>query len=80
MLDIRPSCECCDCDLPPASTVAMICTYECTFCADCVDGCLAGLCPNCGGNFVLRPMRPEAMLAINPASTERVFHRGLHRS
>ncbi|MDX6277813.1 MAG: uncharacterized protein QOJ72_1941 [Nocardioidaceae bacterium] len=80
MLDLRPNCECCDRDLPPASTEAMICTYECTFCADCVSNCLAGVCPNCGGNFVPRPIRPAALLPVNPASTERIFQAGLHRS
>jgi hypothetical protein len=58
----------------------MICTYECTFCADCVDQCLGGRCPNCGGNFVPRPIRPAALLVRDPASTERVFQPGLHRT
>ncbi|WP_027683365.1 DUF1272 domain-containing protein [Rhizobium leguminosarum] len=73
MLELRPNCECCDKDLPPDSTAARICTYECTFCADCVDGVLNGVCPNCGGNLVARPIRPAAMLAKNPASTTRVL-------
>ena len=58
MLELRPSCECCDKDLPPAATDAMICTFECTFCRDCVDSRLKGVCPNCGGNFSPRPIRP----------------------
>ncbi|MGR9205743.1 DUF1272 domain-containing protein [Rhizobium leguminosarum bv. viciae] len=73
MLELRPNCECCDKDLLPDSTEARICTYECTFCADCVDGVLKGVCPNCGGNFVARPIRPAAMLAKNPASRKRVL-------
>jgi len=73
MLDLRPNCECCDVDLPPESPKAMICTYECTFCADCVDGPLKGVCPNCGGNFVPRPIRPANMLVKHPASAKRVF-------
>jgi uncharacterized protein len=73
MLELRPNCECCDKDLPPDSAEARICTYECTFCADCVDGVLKGTCPNCGGNLVARPFRPAAMLAKNPASTKRVL-------
>ncbi|MFZ3002159.1 MAG: DUF1272 domain-containing protein [Undibacterium umbellatum] len=73
MLELRPNCERCDCDLPPASAKARICTFECTFCADCVDGPLHGVCPNCGGNFVPRPIRPENKLANNPASTKRVY-------
>jgi uncharacterized protein len=58
MLALRPNCECCDRDLPPDSRDAMICTFECTFCKDCVDGPLKGACPNCGGEFVRRPIRP----------------------
>ncbi|MBU0584372.1 MAG: DUF1272 domain-containing protein [Alphaproteobacteria bacterium] len=73
MLDLRPNCECCDKDLAPAATDAMICTYECTFCADCVEAVLGGVCPNCGGSFSPRPIRPAAMLAKHPASTERVL-------
>jgi hypothetical protein len=72
VLDLRPNCECCDRDLPPESEVARICTYECTFCAACADGVFGGTCPNCGGELVRRPVRPAAMLAKHPASTERV--------
>ena len=79
MLALRPGCECCDRDLPPDSPDAMICTYECTWCADCVRGCLDERCPNCGGNLVPRPIRPVSMLAKHPASTGRVFQPGLHR-
>ncbi|MBY5477239.1 DUF1272 domain-containing protein [Rhizobium leguminosarum] len=73
MLELRPNCECCDKDLLPDSTEARICTYECTFCADCVNGVLKGVCPNCGGNLVARSIRPAAMLAKNPASRKRVL-------
>jgi uncharacterized protein len=73
MLELRPSCECCDRDLPPDSPEARICTYECTFCADCVETRLAGICPNCGGNFAVRPIRPAAKLLKDPASTTRIF-------
>jgi uncharacterized protein len=76
MLDLRPSCECCDCDLPPASLEARICSYECTFCAGCAEGVLHGSCPNCGGELVRRPVRPPAMLARHPASTKRVLKPG----
>ena len=72
MLDLRPNCECCDKDLPNGAPDALICTFECTFCADCVAGVLGGVCPNCGGDFVPRPIRPAALLAKYPASTERV--------
>ena len=73
MLELRPNCECCDKDLPPDSSEAMICTFECTFCADCVTDVLGGVCPNCGGELVRRPVRPVAKLAKYPASTKRVL-------
>ena len=57
-LQLRPNCEYCDKDLPPQSTEARICSYECTFCADCAENKLANVCPNCGGGFVPRPIRP----------------------
>lgn len=75
MLQLRPNCERCDCDLPPSSTEARICTYECTFCADCSDNILNGVCPNCGGNLVPRPIRPAEKLRKHPASTLRVHAR-----
>jgi hypothetical protein len=71
-LELRPNCECCDRDLPPASE-AMICSFECTFCADCATDVLHGACPNCGGELVRRPIRPLAKLVNNPASTKRVL-------
>jgi len=73
MLELRPNCECCDKDLPPDSSEAMICTFECTFCTDCVADVLGGVCPNCGGELVRRPVRPAAKLAKYPASTKRVL-------
>jgi hypothetical protein len=73
MLALRPNCECCDKDLPPDADDAMICTYECTFCRDCVEHKLGGLCPNCGGNLVARPIRPAGKLIKDPASTKRIF-------
>jgi len=80
MLELRPSCEHCNKDLPPESLEARICSYECTFCAACVDGILANVCPNCGGGFVARPVRPAHnwkngnYLGQDPAST-RIRHR-----
>jgi uncharacterized protein len=76
MLELRPNCECCDRDLSPTSLDARICTYECTFCADCAETVLGGTCPNCGGNLVARPIRPAPMLARHPASTKRVVKKG----
>jgi hypothetical protein len=58
-LQLRPNCEYCDKDLPPSATDARICSYECTFCADCVETKLSNVCPNCGGGFVPRPIRPS---------------------
>ena len=71
MLILKPNCECCDKDLPPAAQDARICTFECTFCADCADTHFGNTCPNCGGNLVMRPIRPEMHLIANPGSRER---------
>ncbi len=73
MLMLKPNCECCDRDLPPACADARICSYECTFCRDCVEKRLpGGECPNCGGDLVPRPVRPPDRLSKHPASTVRV--------
>ncbi|MBX2848760.1 MAG: DUF1272 domain-containing protein [Acidiferrobacterales bacterium] len=78
MLELRPNCEACDKDLAPDSTEAYICTYECTFCADCVTGLLKNVCPNCGGGFTPRPIRPTTArrdglsLENQPASTKQI--------
>jgi hypothetical protein len=75
MLELRPSCENCNEALPPSSTEARICSYECTFCAKCVETVLRNVCPNCGGGFVPRPIRPASnwkgnnFLGKDPAST-----------
>ena len=71
-LSLRPNCECCDLDLPNGDARARICSFECTFCADCAEKRLGGACPNCGGDLVLRPTRPTALLARYPAATARV--------
>jgi hypothetical protein len=73
MLQLRPNCECCDKDLPPDSTEALICSFECTFCASCVATVLKGTCPNCGGELVARPRRPVDKLVKYPPSTQRVL-------
>ena len=78
MLKLRPNCEYCDKDLPPAATDARICSYECTFCAECVEKHLHNVCPNCGGGFAPRPIRPTierrpgVCLGRQAASAERV--------
>jgi hypothetical protein len=74
MLDIRPTCEHCNKSLPFNSKEAMICTFECTFCKTCVDTILKQVCPNCGGGFEKRPIRPAHLLEKYPVST-KVVHK-----
>jgi uncharacterized protein len=84
MLELRPTCEHCNKALPPNSVDARICSYECTFCAACVEAVLDDVCPNCGGGFVPRPIRPAThwkggnYLGKDPAST-KVKHRPVDR-
>ncbi|MEM7220701.1 MAG: DUF1272 domain-containing protein [Pseudomonadota bacterium] len=84
MLALRPSCEHCDKALPPDSKEAMICSYECTFCESCVWEILKNVCPNCGGGFWHRPVRPSKprkgnnWLGAHPAS-DRVVHKPIDR-
>jgi hypothetical protein len=73
MLQLRPNCECCDRDLPPECADALICSFECTFCAECAQTLLHGRCPNCGGELLSRPRRPAAALAKYPVSAERIL-------
>lgn len=73
MLELRPSCEACDKDLPPEARDALICSFECTFCRGCAETRLGGRCPNCGGELLARPVRPARLLQTFPASTSRVF-------
>lgn len=73
MLEIRTSCENCDKSLPNESSEAMICTYECTFCKDCVDNILMNVCPNCGGGFEKRPTRPKEGLIKRPPRKDKVY-------
>jgi hypothetical protein len=80
MLELRPTCEHCNTPLPPDSTEAMICTFECTFCRSCVENVIFNVCPNCGGGFMPRPVRPRVnfnddnYLGKYPAS-EKIRHR-----
>ena len=77
MLQLRPICENCACELPPDSVEARICSFECTFCRACVEGVLGNVCPNCGGGFQPRPVRPSrewrsgVFLGSRPAVEER---------
>lgn len=75
ILDLRPGCECCDRDLPPESTEATICSFECTFCAACAEA-MGGICKNCGGNLVPRPIRPPDHLEANPPTADRTHNPG----
>ena len=79
MLQIRPNCECCDRDLPVDSADARICAYECTVCASCVETVLLNVCPNCGGGFVPRPIRPaiarrDGVSRIHQPPSEKRIH------
>jgi uncharacterized protein len=82
MLELRPTCEHCNTALPPASLKARICSYECTFCVACVDSVLGNVCPNCGGGFTPRPIRPARnwknnnFLGKDPAN-ETIKHRAV---
>jgi hypothetical protein len=76
MLELRPNCECCDRDLPPDTSEAVICTYECTFCTTCAHEILGGRCPNCSGNLTPRPVRPPDKLLRHPASVTRITKPG----
>jgi hypothetical protein len=73
MLEIRPICENCEKSLPNNSTEAMICTFECTYCRDCVENILFNVCPNCGGGFEKRPTRPKELLAKYPPKIEELL-------
>jgi uncharacterized protein len=72
MLQLRPNCECCGCDLAADTSEARICSFECTFCAACAENTLQDRCPNCGGELVARPRRSGENLLKYPASAERV--------
>jgi len=85
MLQLRPTCEHCNRALPPDSAEAWTCSYECTFCGDCVENVVKNVCPNCGGGFMPRPVRPKKdwkggnYLGKDPASTT-VKHRPVNRA
>jgi hypothetical protein len=56
MLEMRDKCERCERPLEMSSDGAVICSYECTFCAACASE-LSNTCPNCSGELVRRPAR-----------------------
>ena len=74
MLEIRPTCEHCNKLLPYNSTEAMICGFECTYCKDCATTILKNVCPNCGGGFTPRPIRPKKYLEKFPPKAEPVYN------
>ncbi|MFN8291803.1 MAG: DUF1272 domain-containing protein [Chitinophagaceae bacterium] len=74
MLQIRPVCEHCGKPLPPDDEGAMICSFECTFCAACAENVLQNVCPNCGGGFEKRPVRPVEMLVKYPPATLKIHN------
>ena len=73
MLQMRPNCESCNANLAADAPNALICSFECTFCADCAANRFQFVCPNCGGQLVERPSRPTSLLLQYPAATERVI-------
>lgn len=72
MLEMRPTCENCNKTLDFDSDEAMVCSFECTYCSDCVD-LFENVCPNCKGDFEKRPKRPRALLTKYPTSNVIVF-------
>src|ERR1041385_664220 len=70
-LQLRPTCEQCNKALPPDATDAMICSFECTFCRSCVENILLNVCPNCGGGFTPRPIRPRVARRDGLSTTTR---------
>jgi uncharacterized protein len=79
MLELRPVCENCGKELPNNSDEAMICTFECTYCADCVTNILKNVCPNCGGGFEKRPTRPTQCKTTNCLENFPVTTKKRHR-
>lgn len=74
MLKLKGYCENCEKLLPNNSSEAMICSFECTFCKDCVTQVLYNVCPNCGGGFEPRPTRPKHYLLKYPTVKEKVIN------
>ena len=72
MLEMRPDCEKCGADLPAELPGAFICSFECTFCAECADD-LDETCPNCGGELMDRPSRAKKLHDAHPPSKVRHF-------
>jgi len=71
VLKLKPNCECCDVDLPTDSAEARMCSFECTFCSLCAEHKFDDICPNCGGELVVRPTRPDKYLKDYPPAADR---------
>jgi hypothetical protein len=54
-LSMKTECERCGATLEAVGK-ALICSFECTFCAEC-SRAMDAKCPNCGGELVPRPRR-----------------------
>ncbi|MFY0642937.1 MAG: DUF1272 domain-containing protein [Bacteroidia bacterium] len=52
-LEMRSICEACNAALDKMG-VAFICTFECTYCAECAQK-MGHVCPSCSGELVRRP-------------------------
>lgn len=79
MLEMRLTCENCRKPLQNESDDAMICSYECTFCKDCVENILENVCPNCGGGFTNRPTRPNKCITSNCIKNDPVSEKEIHK-
>lgn len=62
MLKMKPTCEKCAAALA-ADGLAFICSFECTFCADC-SAAMAHCCPNCQGELRQRPARRRSVGSV----------------
>jgi two-component system, LytTR family, sensor kinase len=70
-LEMKQSCQGCPAGVPQDSE-AYICSFECTFCAECA-GKFHFACPHCGGGLVARPRRLIAMDSREIASKKEAF-------
>ena len=62
MLKMKSKCEKCSEELP-ATGVAYICSFECTFCSDCTDS-MQHVCTNCEGELLKRPARLRSPVQV----------------
>jgi len=62
VLEMRAKCDHCGTGLRADKPESWICSYECTYCADCARA-LDLICPNCNGEMVERPVREARLMA-----------------